>query len=271
MSQGLDPQTHNLISSHQTRASNGNNNYKIKNGVTSFVVSHENHEQEPISVFSMSSSSSQEISNVICSDQDLHHHQVPAFDITLPNNAISTVDHHHHHQHQHQQHHSSSSSTTTPSTAWTLKGQINSSHNIDNNFHQQYNYNIPSSSSSSHMDVQNPSRSCTLPDHDFGIWGPNFEPSFETPRLLEANEQLYSMEGHDHDHIDNHDHHNGQMTKQLQHNDHEKDGQIIQNNERSVEKYSSFDLGFMESALMSDIVMCTNDFSSMEYDIAWNY
>lgn len=130
--------------------------------------------------------------------------------------------------------------------SWTVKDQNYSSHDM------QYYYgslsienstpNISSSSSSSVDIHQHLPKPGSLLD-EFGIWDSSFQP-FEAPKTISE------------DLGDNH------QEQQLQQND-EKIW------DKSFENYS-FDHGFMESALLSEALLC-HDLSSVQYDLAWNY
>ncbi|GMN60713.1 hypothetical protein TIFTF001_029792 [Ficus carica] len=202
ISQGLDPQTHNLISSSKNQKSSVSNN-KISN-TTSFVVSHETVQKQPIiSAFSMKST------NNIRSDKD-HNLLNPHLLTTPPYNNVQT----------------------TP--------------------------NISSSSSSS-VDIQHLSKSCFL-DDQFGIWDSSFPP-FEAPKTVSEREYRKSLQGQ---------HYNNIQQQQLLEN-HQKIWEM-QNDFNSFENDDCFENGFItESASPMYEALMSQDFSSVQYDLAWNY
>ena len=242
MSQGLDPQTHNLMSSsHHIKAPKNKN-------INSFVVSQNHNTIQPISssIFSVNSH------EIITNNCSISH---PANNIlTLPNAQTTATFNYHCQNPISTSTGTSTTSTSISSTSAAVWNQNPSQYDIIT--HDITTPNISSSSSSS-ANVQNLSRPGLF--DDFGIWGSSFEP-FEEPRIIsEGYQQSLQVQDHYHDH----DHQNQQQ------HDHEKE-KIWEMEIDKVGNYSSIDLGFMESTLNIPGVM-SRDLSPMEYDLGWNY
>ncbi|KAL5568773.1 hypothetical protein UlMin_025348 [Ulmus minor] len=152
MSQGLDPQTHNLMSLQQ----------RASHKITSNIISQKQLQENPISVFSITSQiSSSKPSEVL---------QLPPF-VALPNAQPMTVSTFGH----------CDQNPISASPKWTT--------NVTPNI---------SSSSSSSLNINCPSGSGLL--DDICMWGStNFEP-FEAPRISQEDPQYLSQGQDHHDH-----------------------------------------------------------------------
>ncbi|PON49474.1 MYB transcription factor [Parasponia andersonii] len=243
MSQGLDPQTHNLMSSSHREIKGPTN----KN-ITSFVVSqNRNHIKQSTSSSIFSANSHETITNNSSNISYPHNNSI----LTLPNSqttAISTFNNQY--QNPGSSNRTSTIVTSTSGAAWNLKAQ-----NPSQNDHITPNITSPYISSFSLSgNVQDLSRPGLW--DEFGILDSSFDLSEVLPRIISEGEQQ-SLQGQNHDH----DH------RTLQ--DHEQE-KIWEMEIDKVGNYSNFDHGFMESTLNISGVMCHN-LGSMEYDLAWNY
>ncbi|XP_062087993.1 myb-related protein 330-like [Humulus lupulus] len=257
MSQGLDPQTHNLMTSSSSHHQNN------KNFCSSFVISQNNHhygKQVPnnnhvisSSIFSVNNSHDDIITkNCNSSNNNM---------LTLPSNTKSTPISTFNFQCQNPNNITTSTTiltcNTSPATPnWNFSKTQNPS---------QYDIVLTptiSSSSSSSVNVQSLSRPGLL--DNLGICGSSFDP-VEEPTMVPEYDHLQqpTLNGVQDDH----------ERDPNQQQDHEKDVKIWDmeiDKARNYDDHSSFDLGFMDSTFNLSGVMC-HDLSSMEYDLAWNY
>lgn len=89
------------------------------------------------------------------------------------------------------------------------------------------------------------------------MWGSGYDPQ-NSRALLEGDD----INEHDHDH--DHDHINNKIVDQSDNGT----SNLIGKNAAPASTFD-LDLGFLESALLSDVVC--HDLDSMEYDLSWDY
>lgn len=230
ISQGLDPNTHNLISSSHHRGS-----YKVACNVS------QTHHQQPISVFTVNSKN-------ITEANSMEIMKTPF--ITIPNAQPPLMV----------QNMSIPITTEDQNTnvVWTVNG-----HQSSTDFTSTFPYgsslesiSTPNISSSSFSSVY-PS-GFGISNHENSVWGATTLEPFEAPRL-EVVEQPQSRQEEQQEH-------EKEKISEMGNN------QILEakgyNQDMDVSFDSSnFDLGFMESTLMSGLVY--HDLTSMD-DLAWN-
>ncbi|KAF4396555.1 hypothetical protein G4B88_028869 [Cannabis sativa] len=252
MSQGLDPQTHNLMTSSSHHQNKSQNN---KNFSSSFVVISQNNNNvtKPIPkqthIFTVSNNSSLHDHNNEITTQNNCNNM-----LTLPSNnnttpIFTTFNYDQCHQNPNNNNDIFTSNTTSTTTTPNYL-----SFNMPQN-PSQYDNSIttPTISSSSSLNIQCLSRPGLL--DDIGLCGSSFD-LIQASKMLPENDILqqtqppnYQNQGQDHDKV-------WEME--------------MGDKDRNYDDDSNFDLGFMESNFNLSGVMC-HDLSSMEYDLAWNY
>lgn len=236
ISQGLDPVTHNLISSHRIHHT------KIK----------EKQPNSNVEVFSVDyKNKSHMIETISSSPSPPHRHHVPSSStMNIGQPAAVLVQ-------------NLTKPTTTeyqkPSTtsAFIVNGPVTTSTfglyespiNININNESSCTPNISTSSSSS-VNVNNPSKFGVL--DDICIWDDGTVEHQETP-ILTSN-----MEGVE------------QYSKIHDLDEHEKLEKIPWEMDQ-LDKYSSFDVGFVDSTFLSAGGVMCQDLSNSMVDLAWNY